>query len=101
MAIPNLSRPKPVYKHDHNGGVYEVQYQCPAADYPKGVPQPFGSDLISLRQVSGNPAAPGFIVVSEYEFKSRFTELRGLEPIEGEDTEGPKDGNDETGATAG
>lgn len=99
MAIPNLSKPKPRYKHDHNGGIYEIAYQCPAGDYQKGIPQPFGSDLITLRRAGGDAEAPVIIVVSEYEFKSRFTELRGLEPIEGDDIKGPKRGNDETGAT--
>ena len=84
MAQPTKT-PETLYRSTFNKGTYRITYQAASGAKRPGIPHDDMTDLVNLTKVGGSTAAPPFIVTSEADFKSNFTEH---DPLKADTPEG-------------
>lgn len=79
MARPTTTKTVTTYKKTHGGGLYRITYQAPSGAKRPGIPHDDLNGLVNLVKVGGPLTDnPQFIVTSEADFLSSFTEHNPL-----------------------
>lgn len=71
-------KPEPTYQHDNIPGIYRITYQAASGAKRQGIPHDDMTDIVNLVRVAGPVTSPAFIVTSEADFKTHFTERQIL-----------------------
>jgi hypothetical protein len=78
MAQPITKTPETLYRSKFNNGTYRISYQAPSGAKRPGIPHDDMTDIVNLTKVGGSTNATPFIVTSEADFKSNFTETTAI-----------------------